>query len=77
MSTSMNTQPEPLPQPSPILWGNKICMSILDTSHKKIAITPRDNYYDQLTLIRINKNKQVRNKDGNIKYKNPKESNFK
>ena len=65
----MNTQPEPSPQPSPILWGKKICISILDTSDRTFSITPKDNYYDQLTYP--NQQKQTsKKKDGNIKAKN-------
>ena len=35
MMTSTTTQPEPLPQPSTILWGNQSPMSGLNMSHRE------------------------------------------
>ena len=50
-STRMNTQVESSPQNSSILKGKQICMSNLDTIHKKLAITPRNKYQVLWTLI--------------------------
>ena len=49
--TSAITQPAPLTRTSKILQGKQIHMYGLYTSHKKIAITPKDKFQYQWTLI--------------------------
>ena len=50
---SLNTQPAPSTKTSTSLWGKQICMSVLDTAHKKIHNTPEEKFQDQQTLIRL------------------------
>ena len=45
-------QPAPSPRPSSRLWGEKIHMSSLYTSHRQFAYSPKDKYQDQKALIR-------------------------
>ena len=49
--TSLNTLPEPFPQPSTNLQRKKICMSSLDTTHKHFFNAPEVKFQDQQTLI--------------------------
>ena len=61
MSTSSYIQVTPPPLSYTILWGKQISMSDLDTSHRKISITPEDKYLDQLLLILLARKKTVSN----------------
>ena len=46
MMASINTNKEPLPQPSTILQGKQTRMYSLDTNNKNFTITPDDNYQE-------------------------------
>ena len=60
VSTIINTQSSPSSQPSPILRGNKICISSFDTAHRKFGITPEEKIVS-MNSDPINSNKQVHN----------------
>ena len=51
MSTISYTQPYPSKQHSTSIQGQQIGMSILDTSHSHLAITPGDKFHDQWIVI--------------------------
>ena len=53
LRTSTNNQLAPLLQPSTNLRGKKILMPGFDTAHWQFSITPKDKFYNQLTLIRL------------------------
>ena len=49
---SLNTQPEPSPQPSTNLREKQIHLSGLDTSHRQFSIKTKDKFQYKWTLIR-------------------------
>ena len=51
MSTNSYNQKAPLPQPSTILRGRQICVSVLNTAHRQFTIISKDKYQVQWTLI--------------------------
>ena len=51
MSKIMNNQPAPLPQPSSILLGNQIHISVLDASQKQFSVTLEEKCQYKWMLI--------------------------
>ena len=68
MSTISYTQPYPSKQHSTSIQGQQIGMSILDTSHSHLAITPGDKFHDQWIVILLMQKKSKIN-DVNLKLK--------
>ena len=50
ITTSAVTQMAPLSRPFTIMWGKKIYMSFLATTHIQFLITPEDKFWYQLIL---------------------------
>ena len=72
----INTQLSTSPQPSPIMWGKKVYTFCLDTYHRQLSITPKDNYqYQWMMIWSMQKNKSKIN-NGSIKTKISKENNL-
>ena len=45
--TSLNTKPEPLPQPPKNLWGKQIYIFGLNTDNTKLVIIPEEKSHDK------------------------------
>ena len=73
---NLNTQPAPSPWPSTNLRGKQICMSGLDTSRRKFAITPGNKFQDQWTPIRSMQTNRSKINDANMITKTPDKSNW-
>ena len=70
--TCLNTQPATLIQPSTNLLGKKICMSGLDTAHRKFPNTPKDNFQYKWMPIHSKWTNRSKFIDGNMIAKTPK-----